>query len=685
MSEQQGNDLSTRAAVLFEKARKAAETGNFDQAIEAYIEGLRFTPDAVEEGHVPLREAALERQKKLGKKSTVYTVEPPGGKTPAERMLNAEYLLAVHPGHMPYAEAMLKAAVEGGFQKTAKWIADLMFLANKAAQKPSLGVYLLLTDCYKAIGHLERAVAACKYALKLKPDDKELAERYRDLSSRLEVTLDVEAEDELAKADEGSCSEETAEASEVPPEAGDEDIGYAKAMVFFRRAKDVAASGNFDYAINLYLEGLSCAPDAVEEGHIPLRELAMLRQTRGGKKPSVVEKVRRMRGKTPLERMLNAEFLLAKDPDHLPYAEALLKAAVEGGYVKTANWIADLLFLANNAMEKPSRRLFLLLKDSYAAVGLYDRAIAACQCAVKLKPEDGELADELKRLEAERTVARGHYDQAGDFTKSIKDREEQEKLHFQAAVVKTEDYRITAVADARKALAKDPDLPQNIFNLAQALADMETDQAESEAIELLEKAYAKKQDFTFKERAGQIRIKQLRRKIRSAKRYLESNPDDARAKARFAELTAELNNVELEHWRSCIENYPTDLRAKYEYGVRLLEAKKYDQAIPLLQEAQRDPRRKILAMNNIGLCFYHKGWFADAIDVFKRAIESYQIKDDGTAKELRYNLARAYEGQGDADKALELYRKIAQLDFAYKDVSKRVDRLRSSGTGPSSQ
>lgn len=72
-----------------------------------------------------------------------------------------------------------------------------------------------------------------------------------------------------------------------------------------------------------------------------------------------------------------------------------------------------------------------------------------------------------------------------------------------------------------------------------------------------------------------------------------------------------------------------------------------------------------------------KGWFADAIDVFTQAIEAYHIKDDTTAKELRYNLARAYEEQGDNEKALEIYRKIAQLDFAYKDVRQRVDKLRN--------
>jgi tetratricopeptide (TPR) repeat protein len=82
-------------------------------------------------------------------------------------------------------------------------------------------------------------------------------------------------------------------------------------------------------------------------------------------------------------------------------------------------------------------------------------------------------------------------------------------------------------------------------------------------------------------------------------------------------------------------------------------------------------------MDKIGFCFFMKEWFADAIDVFTQAIDSYEIKDDKIAKELRYNLARSYEENGDTEKALEVYRKIAQLDFAYKDVSERVDKLRN--------
>jgi tetratricopeptide (TPR) repeat protein len=81
-------------------------------------------------------------------------------------------------------------------------------------------------------------------------------------------------------------------------------------------------------------------------------------------------------------------------------------------------------------------------------------------------------------------------------------------------------------------------------------------------------------------------------------------------------------------------------------------------------------------MDKVGYCFFMKGWYSDAVDVFARAIETYEIKDDAMAKELRYNLARAYEEQNDKQKALEIYRRIAQLDFGFKDVSERVDQLR---------
>ena len=87
----------------------------------------------------------------------------------------------------------------------------------------------------------------------------------------------------------------------------DKDNNLAKAKAFFERAEEVAVTNNFDYAIEMYLEGLKHAPNAVEEGHMGLRRLAFVRQSRGKKKPSMVDKVKFRSGKDPLEEMLNAE------------------------------------------------------------------------------------------------------------------------------------------------------------------------------------------------------------------------------------------------------------------------------------------------------------------------------------------------------------------------------------------
>ena len=120
------------------------------------------------------------------------------------------------------------------------------------------------------------------------------------------------------------------------------DSELTKAWVFFDRARKVAETNNYDYAIDLYLEGLRCAPDELGDGHLKLYELGLHRQAQGGKKPAMMEKLKLMKGKTPLEKMINAESIFAKDPAHIPYAEAMLKAAANGKYNKTAKWIADL-------------------------------------------------------------------------------------------------------------------------------------------------------------------------------------------------------------------------------------------------------------------------------------------------------------------------------------------------------
>jgi len=458
------------------------------------------------------------------------------------------------------------------------------------------------------------------------------------------------------------------------------DVGLEKARAFFARAEEVASTDNFDYAIDLYLDGLRFAPEALEDGHAPLRRMALVRQGKGKKKPSLVEIFRHKSSKTPLEAMLNAEFLMAKDPDNLKYAEAMLKAAVAGGYHRTGEWIAQLLFEANKASTKPSFDTYILLKESYAKMQLFTKAVSACEAALQAHPNDDLLRDELRNLCASMTVEKGKYGKADDFRGSIRDKEAQDQLHSQDNVVKSDQTKQNAVERARKELEQGRVSPTNVLNLADLLAELETEAGYDEAFELLGRYYEKTQDFSFQRRLGELKLRRLREKIRVIDQQLKTQPDNAALKEQRSALLADMEHLELEHYRTCQENYPTDLRFKYEYGRCLIRAQQFDQAIPLFQEAQKDPKLHLLALDKTGLCFLLKGWHEDAIEIFQRAIQACPTQESTIAKDLKYNLARTYEASSQSAQALEIYRKLAQLDFSYKDIGQRIDFLRKNGT-----
>jgi tetratricopeptide (TPR) repeat protein len=663
------------ADAFFAQARTKAQTQAFDEAIEAFLQGLRIRPEATEI-HAELRRLAAQRRTAGGENPTDVDLNAyRQGQTALDKMLAAERLMCKHPEHLPYAQRLLRAAVSGGYTKTATWIADLIFLAMNRSGRPALEVYRMLKEAYLQIDMEERALLACKRILQMVPDDPDARASLRALSAKVKGIAKEPTESAVGappgKLGENGDIDSDASLDDPLPDPGPSeaiDTTTAAAQLFFDKGAKAAAGGSFDYAIEMYLEGLRRDPEALEQGHLPLAHIALQRQGHGGKKPSMMDRAKGLRAKTPLDQLLIAELLWTKDPSHIPYAEAMLKAAVSGQYYKTAHWLANLIFQTNNALERPSLQTYLLLKDSYRDMNILDKALAACQRALSLRPKDNLLTEEYKNLSAELTMAQGRYDQPGDFRKSIKDREKQELRYAQDRVVKTADWRALAVKKARKAYDADRDLSKNIHNLANALADLETDEGTNEAIAILREANTRLQDFSFLDRAGQLRIKQLRRQLRQT----EENSEASEA------IRRELAETEVEHYRLCVENYPTDPKFKYEYALRLSAQGHYDQAIPLFQEAQKDPGRRILAMNQIGLAFLAKEWLTDAVDVFTQAFKLLEGRDDSLAKELRYNLARTYEQQQETEKALDIYRKIAQSDFAYKDVSDRITKLRSA-------
>jgi tetratricopeptide (TPR) repeat protein len=78
-------------------------------------------------------------------------------------------------------------------------------------------------------------------------------------------------------------------------------------------------------------------------------------------------------------------------------------------------------------------------------------------------------------------------------------------------------------------------------------------------------------------------------------------------------------------------------------------------------------------LNYLGQCFQQFGLHDLAIDQYAKAIEELPLMD-GVKKEITYNLGCAYEALGDHDKAITEFKKIAAVDFGYRDVRAKIAR-----------
>ncbi|MBI9018519.1 MAG: tetratricopeptide repeat protein [Phycisphaerae bacterium] len=450
-----------------------------------------------------------------------------------------------------------------------------------------------------------------------------------------------------------------------------------QARRFFTKAADVAYTLNYDYAIELYLDGLSFWPEAVEEGHQKLRMIALNRHAAGGKKSGFGDKSKfKKGGKSPKDSMLQAEYLASKDPHSLSNMADMIKAANDGGFNATAMWMSDVLLEANLQREKADYKIYILLRDIYERLGNYPRSVQACQLALQMKPGDSDLINRMRDLSAQATMQKGKYGESEDFRDSIQDSEAQTKLHRGELRVRSEESWKNDIKDALAVWKADPDDMPKFNLLIKVLCDTEKLQYENDAIKLLNEAYARQSNFSHKQRAGEIIMKQLRRDLRILQAKNKKDPSDKQVVMLYKQVAKKLLITELEHFKLCVENYPTDSKMKVEYGQRLIKARKFDEAIPLFQEARRDPKHRVSALSSIGQCFFYKEWFPDAIESFNEAYDMLDNKEGALGKELLYNLGRAHECDDNMEEALNNYRKVTQIDFNYRDAKDRVNDLR---------
>ncbi|MEM7626950.1 MAG: hypothetical protein AAF333_15250 [Planctomycetota bacterium] len=465
-----------------------------------------------------------------------------------------------------------------------------------------------------------------------------------------------------------------------------------KARKFFDHAETVAEAKNYDYAIEMYINGLRHDPDNMAR-HEELLEVAKRRKVSGGKKAGLKDKLKSI-GPDAVAKMLDTEKIWAMDFGDSALMRDFMKKAVEASEAEddlhlgeVAHWIGSMALELPGL--KPKAKDYVLLADLFERIGAYDKAVQACKSAIRLDMNNSDLMEKLKGLEAQNYSAKNTSTEEGGFRENVVDAEAaQEAQQGNTRAVSVVDQNI---AKRRAEYEEDPEDLDRMTKYVDALLRKEEYEEEEQAMKLLARAHEQTGQYRYKVRLGDIKMKQFNRDIRELKKNLQVAPDDEYFTGRLKEAMQEKLDFELGEYQERVKNYPTDLKLKFELGKRMYQTNLIDDAIGLLQDAKREPKSKGQAILLLGRCFMSKGWTDEAIDTVAEGIAGHAVPDDALGKELRYDKLVALMASAEKNTKLEqaeeanaLASELLQMDINYKDIKQKkqdatalVDKLRN--------
>jgi tetratricopeptide (TPR) repeat protein len=142
-------------------------------------------------------------------------------------------------------------------------------------------------------------------------------------------------------------------------------------------------------------------------------------------------------------------------------------------------------------------------------------------------------------------------------------------------------------------------------------------------------------------------------------------------------MEAQANQAELEVYAARSARNPGNLLLQYELGLRCKRAGKFREAIQAFQAARDDARHKALVQLHLGECFQHIRQFRLALASYEAAIDASDSMQLDTSKLALYRAGVLAADLGDRDKAEKHLTQLAAIDFAYRDVADRLDKLAS--------
>ncbi len=462
-----------------------------------------------------------------------------------------------------------------------------------------------------------------------------------------------------------------------------------KARKFFDHARTVQDTENYEYAMQLWLSGMRWDVQAMPPLEAFFNCAANFLNSPASRKGIGKDVVKSVSGPGEVDKYLRSLLEWSLKPTEAALAVRAMESAAKLKTIEQGTWIGRVAFARANAEKNPRRAKELLIKisEQFGALGQFEASVQSAEAALKQDPSDGELAAHIRSLAATATMNKGGYDkpgQEGAFRQNIRDAAKQRELDDADRISKTDDTveRLLSAAEAEY-IKRPHDLP-TVENLGKRLLERGKPADEERAYQVYMSGYAASNVFRFRQFAGDIRIRQARRKVAELEKMLAGAPAGQKEMVQrmLDHQNEDFNALEMEEFRLRVENYPTDLGMKFELGKRYFVAGRFDDSIPLFQEAQTDAKIRPQVLNALGQAFHKIHYYDEAVQTFKGAIEGRELAPE-LSLEVRYNLLLALVEQGKAHKDAHAIREadklasgIATQQFNYKDIRARRDEIK---------
>ena len=293
-----------------------------------------------------------------------------------------------------------------------------------------------------------------------------------------------------------------------------------------------------------------------------------------------------------------------------------------------------------------------------ASQGNFDQAIECWRRVSRIKGLGEEAERAIAQLSVDKTIAAGH------------------GLIGRGAGKPAAGPATGAAADPIAALRQRIQQQPADIDAYLELADLlERDAKTDEAQKVLDKALsASGNELKVREHVEDRHLRWGRAKVMIAEKRVQEQ-DTPEHRATLERLRAVHVKQEIDVYAARCERYPENVTWKYELAMRLKAAGNYAEAIRGFQEVLQDARRKGAVALELGECFQKIKQYQLAMQNYQTAVDSLTDREMELRKRALYRAGVLATGLNDVDAAQKYLGTLAGLDFGYRDVAERLDKL----------